>query len=203
MIELQATPNATGRQVQDSDDCFDVVIGPSGIGPGGGDFIPVPKELVPPVPLSAATAADWVAATFLDTAVFVPSVIDDSELGGMFLSRAEAEFVRQIRNDLDELSESIRSSHSVELCRQFVEGVSMALANDPEARCAVFGDEEDGVTLVAHSRASRRQVSFEFGLEGDSISIVSIDEEMRRSERACGIDKVRTLREAIAWLNPP
>ena len=78
----------------------------------------------------------------------------------------------------------------------------MALASVSRVRCVVFGDEEDGVELVAHSRATLRQVSFEFKSDGNTINIVSIDEEMRRFERACGIDKVRTLAEAIAWLNP-
>jgi hypothetical protein len=79
----------------------------------------------------------------------------------------------------------------------------MALAYVPQSRCAVFGSDEDGVELLAHSHASMRQVSFEFPLEGDLIRIVRIDEAMRRSECTCRIDHERTLQEAIAWLSQP
>jgi hypothetical protein len=70
----------------------------------------------------------------------------------------------------------------------------------PRVRWAVFGDDEDGIELVAHSRASMRQVSFEFPLDGDVIRVITIDEAMQRSERECRIEHERTLQEAIVWL---
>jgi len=120
----------------------------------------------------------------------------------MFLSELEDRFLARITADFDDLPEILRSSASAQLCRRFIEGVGLALSRDPHARCAVFGDQEDGVELVVHSRASLRQVSFEFGLEQNLINIVRIDNKMHRSVQTCGIDKVRTLAEAIAWLNP-
>lgn len=68
-------------------------------------------------------------------------------------------------------------------------------------RWAVFEDEEDGVTLVVHSRKSKRQVSLEFAPYGASVNIIQIDESMHLSERKCGSDDVLQIGEAIAWLN--
>lgn len=68
-------------------------------------------------------------------------------------------------------------------------------------RWAVFEDEEDGVTLVVHSRKSKRQVSLEFAPYGASVNIVQIDESMHLSEHKCCSDDVLQIGEAIAWLN--
>ena len=131
----------------------------------------------------------------------VPSSSPGPDWSYPLLSPGEA-FLCQVHGDIEELSENVRASHEVQLCRQFAEGVGKQLAHIRLIRCAVFGDEEDGVELVAHSRASMRQVTFEFRPDENSINIVSIDEEMRRFEWTCAVDKVRTLAKAIAWLNP-
>lgn len=114
-----------------------------------------------------------------------------------------AVFARLVQEDLDAMPAPVRSSHAAELCRRFAEGVGTALAHVPLTRCAVFLDGAAGITLVAHSRASLRQVSFEFRSGEDSIQIISIDEQMRGLERACEIDEVPTLSQAIAWLREP
>jgi len=169
--------------VQYSDASFEIAFGPSGT-------MSLNRDLI--------YDARWGVSVIAP----ISFIAGDPESGGLFLSETEARFLTQIGSDLDELPEPVRSSPGAELCRRFAEGVGMALAFIPRVRCAVFGDEEDGVELVAHSRASMRQVSFEFRPGENSINIISIDEEMRRFERACGIEKVRTLAEAIAWLNP-
>lgn len=184
---------------QECDQSFEVQIGPSGTG------LWMPAPAYRPVAtavyaISDSNVAKWIAATFYNVGYWL-DVEPGPDSQKIFLS-PEEEFLTQMRSDLDELAQPVRSSPEAMLCRRFVEGVGKALAFIPHARCAVFGDEEDGVELVAHSRTSMRQVSFEFGNTDDTINIVSIDEEMRRFERACGIDKVRTLAEAIAWLNP-
>jgi hypothetical protein len=180
---LTTTPTLADRQVQCSDASFEIAFGPSGTMSPNRDLI---------------NSARWGVTVITP----ISSIAGDPESGGLFLSEAQARFLTQIGSDLDELPEPVRSSPGAELCRQFVAGDGLALASIPSVRCAVFGDEEDGVELVAHSRASLRQVSLEFKPDENSINIVSIDEEMRRFERACGIEKVRTLAEAIAWLNP-
>ena len=58
------------------------------------------------------------------------------------------------------------------------------------------------VTFVAHSRASKRQVSFEFGADPSSINIVRIDADMQRDQEECMLDDVQALGCAIAWLTP-
>jgi hypothetical protein len=185
---------------QYSDQSFELAKNLSAAAPAKRSPVLPLRRQVPVETLSVSAIADSVDKTF--KYVDVQSVAPAPQSNKMFLSEAEARFLTQIGSDLDELPEPVRSSPGAELCRRFAEGVGMALAFIPQVRCAVFGDEEDGVELVAHSRASMRQVSFEFGLGVDSINIISIDEEMRRFERACGIEKVRTLAEAIAWLNP-
>lgn len=196
------TPNAAERQDQDSDDSFDVIMGYAGIAPVRPSSMPGsrPRGLVET--LSDSSTAVWVSATFPAVVAFVSSVTSDPEPGEFFLSERETFFLTQILNDLAELSEPVRSSASAKLCKRFAEGVGLNLANIPQARCAVFGDDEDGVELVAHSRASMRQVSFEFGENQRTINIVSIDEQMRRDARQCLINDVLTLGNAIAWLNP-
>ncbi len=147
--------------------------------------------------LSDATDSDWVTGTFKSR-----SLAAEASRPGIFLQEREVRFLTQVGEDLDELNEPARSSASAKLCRRFAEDVGIGLANIPRARWAVFGDGEDGVALVAHARASMRQVSFEFGGDDNTINVVSIDEQMHRFERRCGIDKVMTLAESIAWLNP-
>lgn len=149
--------------------------------------------------LSDSNAAFWVKITYGQE---VPTITMERETAEMFLTERDAQFLKRIQCDIDELNEPVRRSRGAEICRRFAETVGLALASLPQLRSAVFGDEEDGVELVAHSCASMRQVSFDFGLEGNSINIVSIDENMRRFERTCGLDKVLTLAEAIAWLKP-
>jgi hypothetical protein len=147
-----------------------------------------------------SNTSDWIMRSF--QIIEARSVPVDHELPDMFLRDLDARFLAAIWKNLDELTEPARSSPSARLCRRFAEGAGMALASVPRVRCAVFGDKEDGVELVAHSRATLRQVSFEFKPDGNTINIVSIDEEMRRFERACGIEKVLTLSKAVKWLNP-
>ena len=121
---------------------------------------------------------------------------------GVFLPGSESRFLLELFKELDALSESLRSSASARNCRRFATDFSVAFASHPSIRWAIFGDEEDGVTLVVHSRKSKRQVTFEFALNEPSINIIQIDEQMRRFERACRIDQVMQLGNAIAWLNP-
>ncbi len=147
--------------------------------------------------LSDSTDPDWIRRTFKTRSSTAEATGPD-----ISLSERETRFLTQVREDLGDLSEPVRLSASAKLCKLFTEDVGLKLARIPQARCAVFGDEEDGITLVAHSRASMRQVSFEFGDDEKTINIVSIDEQMHRFERGCGIDKTMTLAEAIAWLNP-
>lgn len=122
--------------------------------------------------------------------------------GSMFVSPREGRFLAEIRRELDRLGEPVRSSLSAKLCERFAKGVGMALANQLSIRWALFADEEDSVTLLAHSRASKRQVSFEFALSESSITVVQIDEKMRRFRSACGINHMLQLANAIAWLKP-
>jgi len=179
---LATTPTLADRLVQYSDASFEIAFGPSGTMSPNRDLI---------------YSARWGVSVIAP----ISFIAGDPESGGLFLSLAEA-FIRQVREDLDKLPASVRSSYPAELCRRIAEVVGTALAYVPQARCAAFGDEEDGVTLVAHSRASKRQVSFEFGARGDTITIISIDEEMCRTERECRTSHVLTLGNAIAWLNP-
>ena len=202
MEMMTRTPNAAERQDLDSDDSFDVIMGYAGIAPARRSSMPGSKPRGLVETLSDSSPAVWVSVTFPAVVALVSSVTSDPESGEIFLSEREAFFLTQILNDLAELSEPVRSSASAKLCKRFAEGVGLSLANIPQARCAVFGDEEDGVELVAHSRASMRQVSFEFGDDERTINIVSIDEQMRRDARECHINHVLTLAEAVAWLNP-
>ncbi len=198
---LTTTPNPVDRLAQFSDRSFEIAPAPSGVMPWTCDRTNYKQLVVLATGLSDSKESAWVAATYCYIAP-VSFVESDPESGRLFLSLDEAAFIRLVQKDLDDMPVSVRSSHPAELCRRFAEGVGMALAYVPLARCAVFGDEEDGVTLVAHSRASMRQVSFEFRPDQDSIHIISIDEEMRRYERPCGITKVQILSQVIAWLNP-
>ena len=149
--------------------------------------------------LSDSNAPLWITTTI--ERIDLPLLGVAAEGPDVLLSEREARFLQQVDEDLEELCESVRLSASAKLCKQFTDSVGLDLANIPRVRCAVFGAEEDGVTLVAHSRASMRQVSFEFGDDEKSINIISIDEQMRRFERACGIDQALTLAKAIEWLN--
>jgi len=142
----------------------------------------------------------WTATTF--DHVGVHSTTLEPEGRSMFVSPRERRFLAEIRRELDRLGERVRSSLSAKLCERFVEGVGIALANQLSIRWALFADEEDGVTLLAHSRASKRQLSFEFASSESSITVVQIDEEMRRFKYDCGINHMLQLANAIAWLKP-
>ncbi len=155
------------------------------------------RHLRLPSPLSASNPAEWVACAFPPTKIFLVGEAWNES----FLSPSEAEFARNLREDLDELPEPIRESTAAKLCLQFADGIGLALARQADTRVAVFEDEDGMVTLVAHLRPNRRQVSFEFHTDGRSIGVVSIDEHMQRKEQECSLGEVETLRNAIAWLS--
>ncbi len=149
---------------------------------------------------SESKPANWITTTY--SPVEIRYVPPDSELNDFFLSAAEAQFIQQIREDVAGLPGVFSSSSAAEHCKQFAEGVGTALVNASQTRWAVFAEEDGMVTLQVHSRASKRQVSFEFCSGADTINIVSIDANMQRHESECPIGDVQELRNAIVWLNP-
>ncbi len=159
---------------------------------------PSPTEDVP-VDASASNFAVWVSTVFPPTQLrALPP--DPPNAPGVFLSNAEVRFLRQIRDDLGDLGVRMRQSSAAELCKKFTDGVGLELANKPGTRAAVFEDEEDMITLVAHSHSSKRQVSFEFHADGITIGIVLIDERMQRTESKCRIHQIEHIGDTIAWL---
>ncbi len=152
-----------------------------------------------PADASASNFAVWVEEFFPSTQQRTLT-LDPPNASGVFLSNAEVCFLRQIHDDLYDLDIRIRQSSAAELCKKFTDGVGLELANKPGTRVAVFEDEEDMITLVAHSRSSKRQVSFEFHADGTTIGIVSIDERMQRTEEQCRIHQIGSIGARIAWL---
>lgn len=149
-------------------------------------------------PLHSETS-DWIARTLSPVPVLsLPPVLEDH---GVFLSAAEQQYRTQISEELHALGEPLKSSEAAEQCKHFAETGGLALSNQIGTRWAIFGDELDGIALVAHSQESKRQVTFEFAMQGSSIKIIQIDERMRRSEHSCRIEHARQLENAIAWLN--
>lgn len=149
--------------------------------------------------LSDSSTSVWVFITNQNN--HVPTIPKDISTDELFLPQEDV-FLHQFEEDLANIPTSVRESRAGVLCRRFAEGVGIALASICGVRCATFGDEEDGIALVAHSRLTKRQISFEFACDEDRITIIMIDEEMRRTEKECKIDHVLTLGNAIAWLNP-
>lgn len=201
MSKLQIkTWNPSEYQSQDSDGIFELVSGLSETVPP-----PQPRPSASVRQIAEGSLADSTMAISTVTVFF--AVVDErssappSELGEPFLSAQPAQFVRQLKEDIALLPSKVRSSDSAKLCWKFASNVGIALANARAIRCAVFGDEEDGVTFVAHSSTTKRQVSFEFDAKTPTITIVSIDEQMRRVERACKIHHELTLGNAVAWLS--
>lgn len=148
--------------------------------------------------LSASNFAVWVSTSFPATEPMTIS-LNPPMASDVFLNSVETQFLSQIRADLDELGESLRESAAARLCRQFAEDVGLALPNMPGVRSAVFPDDQ-GVTLLAHCRPTRRQISFEFHADGRTITVVSIDERMHRAVRPHTIGSMELLRNEIAWL---
>ena len=202
MSELQTrTLIPSEHQSQDSDDNFEIVVDLSEtVSP----MLARPRASVPLIVWGAL--ADLTMA--ISTVTVFCSVVDErssassSEMDEPFLAAPQVQFLRQVEEDIAQLPLRVRSSNSAKLCLKFATNVGIALASARAVRWAVFGDEEDGITLVAHSRLTKRQVSFEFEAKTQIISIVSIDEQMRRFERACRIENERTLGNAVAWLYP-
>lgn len=149
---------------------------------------------------SASNFAVWISTYYPATE---PETLSSGPVHscGVFLNSAEVRFIRQIREDLRGADNSIRRSPAIDLCQKLAQGVLLELANEPGLRVAAFADEDQTATLVAHSRSMQRQVSFEFDADGCSISIVSIDEQMRREELRCELGDLETIRKQIGWLN--
>lgn len=196
---LTLTSNVAECGARSSDGDFEFARDSAAVGAATGGRSSQHPTSPPSDALSGSKEAPWITNTFEHLGG--PSAVPELESPTIFLSQRES-FLDQIRQDIDELKEKVRLSPEAERCRRFATGVGLKLAYMAYVRCAVFGDEEDEVELVAHSRDSMRQVSFEFKPETDSIHIVRIDEKMARSEQTCEIDKVQTLAKAIAWLNP-
>lgn len=185
--------------IQHSDASFTIQIGPSGTGVLKGVW-PIPAPPSPVATITDSCVADRVEETSSNMG-YRQKTEPSPDVGRIFVSHSEAEFIAQMREDLDELPENLRSSLAAVSCRRFFEDVGLSLSRVPHLRCAIFGDEEDGIELIAHSRTSMRQVSFEFGKKVDTIAIIRIDEEMRRSEDQCRVDHVLQLGKAIEWLH--
>jgi len=118
---------------------------------------------------------------------------------GPFLDEAEARFLREIDADVIAISDHV-NGESLKLLRGFSEGVGLSLARHSDTRCAVFAEEDHSVTLLAHCRQTRRQVSFEFKPDGMTVEIIQIDEALTRSLSQCKLRHTFTLGNAIAWL---
>ncbi|RJP32185.1 MAG: hypothetical protein C4547_14280 [Phycisphaerales bacterium] len=120
--------------------------------------------------------------------------------GRITAASAREQFLRDVLSDVAELPQSVRTSSTAACCTKFAEGVGLTLAGIPEARTAVFDDDDGAVTLTAHSKATRRQISFEFQRDGRSIHVVKIDEYMTRTECHAEASDTSVLLEAIHWL---
>lgn len=201
MSELQINSrNPSEHQYQHGDCTFELVSDLSEIA-------------LPTQPRPSASAPLIVEVSLADSTMAVStftnffSVADErssappSELGEPFLSAQQAQFIRQLAEDIAQLPLIVRSSDSAKLCWEFISNIGIALASARDIRCAVFGDEEDGVTLVAHSSTTKRQVSFEFDANTPTITIVLIDEQMHTVERDCQIRHELTLGNAVSWLS--
>ena len=198
MYEILEKTRDTAR-VSDCDPSQALSVTPDASSTIHGQSVPDQKSrhLRVPTALSASNPAECVAYAF-PPAKMVLVVESWSE---SFLSPSEADFARTLREGLAELPEPIRESAAAKLCRRFGDGTGLTLAQQPDTRVAVFEDEDGMVTLVAHHRPKRRQVSFEFHTDGRTIGIVSIDEHMQRTERECTLGEAEVLRNAIAWLS--
>lgn len=201
MSKLQIrSPNPSEYQSQYNDGTFELVTDPSGIA-----LPPQPRPSASAPPIAEGSLADSTMA--ISTVTIFSVVVDErssappSELRKPFLSAQQVQFIQQLEEDIAELPLKVRSSDSAKHCWEFASNVGIALANARAIRCAVFGDEEDGVTFVAHSSTTKRQVSFEFDANTPTITIVQIDEQMRRVERACQIHHELTLGNAVSWLS--
>ena len=112
----------------------------------------------------------------------------------------EAHFLYQMFEDIQAFETDLRTSPAAISCRTFVTESGRLLALQPHTRCAVFPDENDSVTLIAHSGTLKRQVSFEFHSDGNTLDIIKIDEHMQHSTRSSTVRDLGALRNAIAWL---
>ena len=196
---LIRTWNPSEYQSQESDDTF--------------AFVSDLSDTAPPQPRSSPSRPFIVEGSLADSTMAIStftvffSVVDErssappSEVGEPFLSAEQAQFIRELAEDIAQLPLKVRSSDSAKLCWEFVSNVGIALAKARALRCAVFGDEEDGVTLVAHSSTTKRQVSFEFGEKTPTVTVVQIDQQMRRVELDCRIHHELTLGNAVSWLS--
>jgi len=199
---LIETPAAAEKAAQASDRDFRLVNDTSLITEQGQAAAPAAHSKCRVVAASSSESnpANWITTTYSPVEIrFVPP---DSGINELFLSAAEAQFIQQIREDVAGLPGVFSSSSAADRCKQFAEVVGTALVNAPQTRWAVFAEEDGMVTLQAHSRASKRQMSFEFCCDADTINIVSIDANMQRHEWECPIGDVQKLRNAIVWLNP-
>ncbi|MCH8149249.1 MAG: hypothetical protein IH987_14910 [Planctomycetes bacterium] len=200
MSKLQTrTWNPSEYQSQERDDTF--------------AFVSDLSETAPPQPRSSPSGPFIVEGSLADSTMAIStftvffSVVDErssappSEVGEPFLSAEQAQFIRELAEDRAQLPLKVRSSDSAKLCWEFVSNVGIALANARAIRCAIFGDEEDGVTFVAHSGTTKRQVSFEFGEKTPTVTIVKIDHQMHRVELDCRIHHELTLGNAVSWLS--
>lgn len=160
-------------------------------------IISTPPGSVPPHPETSS----WMSPVL--NPVPVLSLPPDPKNHGVFLSAAEQRFSTHINDELNALGEPLKSSVAADHCKRFVENSRFLLSNQAGIRWAIFGDELDGIALVAHSKVSKRQVTLEFATNGALIKIIQIDECMHRRERSCRIEHILQLENAVAWLNLP
>jgi hypothetical protein len=179
-----------------------------------GMFSPVDRtdvDLYPPTPeqvrFSAADCTNtavgslfsWVAS-HLRTNAFAPAASTESDPAAACAENLDAALMRAVREDLrSAIVQGLIDSRAVATCLRVAEALSAILRLIPDAKFAAFAEDE-GASLLIHSKSAKRQVTFEVSPDGRTIHVVTIDEQMRRTEYfAARADDLR-VRESVAWL---
>jgi hypothetical protein len=103
-----------------------------------------------------------------------------------------------VESDLSSLSARV-SGCAAEACREIARAADPLISAARELHYAVFDDDGGGLALLAHSRLTKRQVTFEISPEGN-LTVISIDEALRRHEHALGQIDAASVWQPIEWL---
>ncbi|HEY3241721.1 MAG TPA: hypothetical protein VGM03_00075 [Phycisphaerae bacterium] len=104
-----------------------------------------------------------------------------------------------VRADLAEVAMASQARGAKEACAQIAELASALDARSSQVGCTVF-PEESGLALVFHSRATKRQITFEITADARAAEVIAIDEQMRRTARPIDLSDADAVRESLEWL---
>lgn len=115
--------------------------------------------------------------------------------------------VRQIEFNLEEdVEEALAAadvaptSEAIEACIQIIRRIAPHVALALKLKCAAFGEEDGGVSLVLQSMVTNRRLTCRIAADGSTMIVHAIEETMAPTKITLSTNDASAPRELAAWV---